>query len=302
MPGAAIIDGVRLSHPDRILFPDAKATKRDLALYYKAIAPRMMPYIEGRLVSIVRAPTGVEGERFFQRHVGASLPKAFKRVTVRKEGGATLDYMMLVDASALITAAQFGVLEIHIWGSRADKPDRPDRIVLDLDPDPGLPFSTVKDAAFNAREALLEFGLESFAMLTGGKGVHVVVPIVRRHGWETIEGFASGVASLMVEAQPSRFVATMSKAKRQGKIFIDHFRNVFSASAIAPYSSRARSTGSIACPVEWEELNQAARADASTILDIACLLAKPAPWPGYGSLKQGLNASALGLARSRGRA
>ncbi|SDR63474.1 bifunctional non-homologous end joining protein LigD [Rhizobiales bacterium GAS113] len=287
------IAGIRLTHPDKILFPEAQLTKRDLAAYYAAIGKRMMPHVAGRLISLVRAPDGAGGETFFQRHVGATLPKVFRRVTFKEEEGERRDYMMLADASGLVAAAQFSALEIHIWGSRIDQLEKPDRIVFDLDPDAGLGFAAVREAAFDLRQVLEALGLTSYPMITGGKGVHVVLPIRRKHDWESIGGFASAVAERLAKAEPGRFVASMSKAKRKGKIFIDHFRNRMFATAIAPYSSRAGSAATIACPFSWEELRETQRADAFTIRDASELLKKPDPWHGYFELQQYVDAQVL---------
>jgi bifunctional non-homologous end joining protein LigD len=282
------IAGVRLSHPDKVLYPEIGATKRELAEYYDAIAERMMPHVEGRMISLVRAPDGVGGEVFFQRHVGSTLPKVFRRVPYTDERGDEREYMMFADASALVAAAQFGVLEIHIWGSRAKQPDKSDRMVFDLDPDEGLSFAKVRAAAFDLREVLKALGLSSFAMVTGGKGVHVVVPVDGGPDWPTLSGFAAAVAQRMVEADRQRFVATMSKAKRKGKIFIDYFRNAPFATAIAPYSSRAKSRATIACPISWEDLPGLDSAAAFTIRDSHVLLTRPEPWPDYFAIRQRL--------------
>jgi bifunctional non-homologous end joining protein LigD len=291
--GASTVGGIRLTHPDKVLFADPPATKRDLATYCEAIGERMMPHIAGRLISLVRAPDGAAGETFFQRHVGATLPKVFRRVTFKAEDGKPRDYMMLADASGLVAAAQFSALEIHIWGSHADRPEKPDRIVFDLDPDAGLPFTAVRDAAIEMRTILAALGLMTYPMITGGKGVHVIAPIRRRQSWDKIGGLASAVAARMAEAEPERFVATMSKAKREGRIFIDHFRNRMHATAIAPYSSRAKDRATIACPLSWTELEATSRADVFTIRDVRTLLQKPDPWAGYFDVEQDVTAKAL---------
>jgi bifunctional non-homologous end joining protein LigD len=284
------IAGVRLTHPDNVLFAEAQLTKRDLAAYYEAISERMMPHVAGRLISLVRAPDGTSGETFFQRHVGATLPKVFCRMTSKDEDGERRDYMMLADVNGLVAAAQFGALEIHIWGSRVDQLDKPDRIVFDLDPDAGLCFAPVRQAAFDLRQVLEALGLTSYPMITGGKGIDVVLPIRRKHEWESIGGFAAAVAERLAKAEPERFVATMSKAKRKGKISIDHFRNRMFATAIAPYSARARGAATIARSLSWEELRATQLADGFTIRDAGRLLEKPDPWEGYFELQQEVGA------------
>ncbi|MGE0717750.1 MAG: non-homologous end-joining DNA ligase [Alphaproteobacteria bacterium] len=287
------VAGVRLTHPDRVLFPDQGVTKRDLALYLEAAAPRMLPHVARRLISLVRCPQGRAKQCFFQRHGGAGLPAAFGRMPVREKDGGEDEYVYLSDAPGLVAAAQMGVLELHVWGSRIDRLEQPDRIVVDLDPDPSVGFPAVRDAARRLREMLEGVGLACFPLLTGGKGIHVVVPIVRRRGWDEVKVFARGLAERLVAEAPDRYVATMSKAKRQGRIFIDWLRNERGASAIAPYSPRARAGAPVAWPVRWDDLDGIDRADAVRLPDAAARLTEPDPWAGYFDLRQGLTAAAM---------
>lgn len=235
-----MVGGVRLSSPDKVLYPQQGVTKRELAEYLRSVAGRMLPHLAGRLLSLVRCPQGRQKKCFFQRHGGAGLPDRFHRLAVPEKGGGTEEYLYIEDEAALIAAAQMGVLEFHIWGSRVDDVDRPDRLVFDLDPDPSVDFDTVKQGALRMRDALDALGLRSFPLVTGGKGIHVVVPLTRRHGWPTVKAFAKALAERFAEDDPDRYVATMSKAKRAGRVFIDYFRNDRTATAIAPYSPRAR--------------------------------------------------------------
>jgi bifunctional non-homologous end joining protein LigD len=248
------VGGVRLTHPEKVLFGPQGITKRDLAKYLEAAAPHMLPHVAGRLASLVRCPQGRARKCFFQRHGSAGFPEQFRLLAVREKDRGKNDYLYLEDTAGLIAAAQVGVLELHIWGSRVDDIERPDRLVFDLDPDPAVDFEKVKEAALHMRDVLGALGLESFALLTGGKGIHVVVPLVRRHGWPTIKAFAKSVADRVVEDGPDHYVATMSKAKRKGRIFIDHFRNERGATAIAPFSPRAREGAPLAWPVAWRAL------------------------------------------------
>src|SRR5690606_29913437 len=181
-------------------------TKRALADYLAAVADRMLPHLERRLVSLVRCPQGEGGSCFFQRHAGTGLPRGFARQTVAEKDGGSEEYIYITGRRGLVEAAQIGVLEIHIWGSRIDRVEVPDRIVFDLDPDEGLPFSRVREAAAGMRGVLDALGLSSFALVTGGKGVHVVVPVRRRHEWPMVKGFCRAVAERVVEADPERFV------------------------------------------------------------------------------------------------
>ena len=290
----ATIAGVRLTHPDKVLYPEQGITKRDLATYLDAAAERMLPYCANRLISLVRCPEGSGKSCFFQRHAGSGLPDALKRMDVpKKDGRGSEEYLYVSGKAGLVAAAQMGVLELHIWGSRIDDVERPDRIVFDLDPDPSVGFAAVKSAAEGMRAALDALGLASFPLLTGGKGVHVVVPIQRRHEWPAIKGFARALAERFAENEPERYVATASKAKRKGRIYIDYLRNDRSATAIAPYSPRARARAPVAWPVTWEALKKAEAANVVSIEDARRRLDEPDPWAGYAALRQGLTKAAL---------
>jgi bifunctional non-homologous end joining protein LigD len=295
---ADTIAGVRLSNPDRVLYPAQGLTKRDLAHYLDVIGERMMPYVRDRLVSLVRCPQGRAKKCFFQRHGGAGLPDDFKALPVTHKRGDVADYLYLDDKKALVAAMQMGVLELHIWGSKIDAIDKPDRLVFDLDPDPAVGFERVRDAAAAMRDALDALGLESFALLTGGKGVHVVVPLTRRHDWPTVKAFARALAERFVTAEPESYVATMSKARRKNRIFIDHFRNERGSTAIAPYSPRARQGAPVAWPVTWPELAKAASAAVVEVPEALRRAGGPDPWTGYGEVRQSITAGArraLGL-------
>jgi len=290
---AATVAGVRITHPDRVLFPQQGVTKRDLAQYLAAAAPRMLPHLTKRLVSLVRCPAGRQKQCFFQRHAGKGFPDVFQGLPVRQKDGRTEDYLYLTDREAIVTAAQVGVLELHIWGSRIDAIDKPDRIVFDLDPDPAVDFDEVKRAAGEMRQALEALDLESFCLLTGGKGVHVVVPVERRHTWPVVSAFSRALAERFEEQAPRRFVASMSKAKRKGRIFIDHFRNQRGSSAIAPYSPRAREGAPVAWPVAWKDLDGIETPQLVTLGNAAGFLKKKDPWADYGKVRQSLKKAAL---------
>ncbi|MPY73900.1 MAG: hypothetical protein GEU87_06545 [Alphaproteobacteria bacterium] len=292
-PAEESVAGVRLTHPEKVLFPEQGITKGDLAAYLDAAAGRMLPHCAERLISLVRCPEGRSRKCFFQRHGGAGLPAQLRMLDIPSKDGGTETYLYLTGASGLVAAAQMGVLELHIWGSRIDDVERPDRIVFDLDPDPSVGFAAVKRAAQGIRDALDALGLQSFPLLTGGKGVHVVGPILRRHKWPTVKGFAKALAERFAKNEPGRYIATMSKAKRKGRIFIDYLRNDRSATAIAPYSPRARQGAPVAWPVSWKQLDSAAAANEVTIENARKRLGDPDPWKDYGDVRQGLNAAAL---------
>jgi bifunctional non-homologous end joining protein LigD len=290
---ATEIAGVRLTHPDKLLYPAQHVSKRDVARYLAAAAERMLPHLANRPLSLVRCPDGAAGKCFFQRHAGAGLTEALHRVPIRDSRGETQDYLAIADVRGLLTAAQLGVLEFHIWGAHADNVERPDRLVFDLDPDPAIDFAAVIDAAQQVRSALDALGLASFALLSGGKGIHVVVPLVRGRNWPDVKRFSKGLAERFAAAAPERYVATMRKARRTGRIFIDHFRNDRSASAIAPYSPRARDGAAVAWPVGWDELPDIASAAEVSIATAMDRLAAPDPWPDYAATRQRLTNAAL---------
>ncbi len=285
------IAGVRLTHPDKELYPEEHIAKRELALYYQAVAPRMLPHLSRRLLSIVRCPDGRSEPCFFQRHPIPGSPASIHRFK-RREKKATPDYVYIEDVQGLIALAQMGVLEIHIWGSRVHDIDRPDRVVFDLDPAEDVPFAQVKAAALHLREILDAVRLASFPLLTGGKGIHVVVPLKPRHGWDVIKAFAGGLAQRLAAEQPDRYVATMSKAKRAGRIFLDYFRNDKSASAIAPYSPRARPGAPLAWPLSWKALPRIESANEITLANFRRFSAAD-PWPDCAKTDQALESSAL---------
>jgi bifunctional non-homologous end joining protein LigD len=288
------IEGVRLTHPDKMLFAEAGITKEGLAEYLVAVSERMLPHVSGRPLSLVRCPDGASKERFFQKHTMKGMPSALKSVPVEEGDGDTAEYLMIDSAAGLVGVAQIGGLEIHLWGSRWKTLERPDRMVFDLDPDPEVKFADVREAARDVRKLLEAANLESFAMVTGGKGIHVVVPLNATQSWDEIKSFAKGVATKLAANEPDRFVATMSKAKRKGRIFIDWLRNERGSTAIAPYSPRAKPIASVATPVSWTELSRIEAANAFTIPSVLRRLkqAKSDPWKGYFSVRQSIGRKA----------
>lgn len=289
------IEGVRLTHPDRVMYPGQGATKRQVADYYADNAERILEHLKGRPLSLVRCPAGREEECFFQKHHGASVPEELHIVEIKEKDGKTASYLRIDDKKGLVAAAQIGALELHVWGARADRIERPERVVFDLDPAEGVSFSTVRDAAIELREVLEAAGLESFALLTGGKGVHVIAPVERRREWPDVKIFARGLAQKLADASPDRYIAKASKSARSGKIFIDWLRNQRGATAIAPFSLRARPGAPVATPVSWPELAKVSSADAYTIETIGARLAqlKSDPWAGYGDVRQSITKAML---------
>jgi bifunctional non-homologous end joining protein LigD len=278
--------GVRVTHPDRVLFEAQGVTKRDLIDYYLSVSDLILPHVANRPLSLVRCPQGSSGECFFQKHASAGFPGEFGHIRI-KEKSATREYMTIEDERGLVAAVQVGTLELHVWGSHTDTLEKPDRMVFDFDPDEGLAFARVRDAAKDMRERLKQLGLESFPMATGGKGIHVVVPLVPKHSWDEHRNFAEALARVMEDEEPDRFVANMSKAKRKGRIFVDYLRNGRGATAISPYSTRARPGAHVATPVSWQQLSRLKDAHPASIRDARKLL-KADPWPDYERVKQAL--------------
>jgi bifunctional non-homologous end joining protein LigD len=271
-PAPAPESDVTISSRDRVIFPEAKATKGDLADYYAAIAPVMLPHTARRPISLVRCPQGRGKKCFFQKHDTGSFGDHVLHVPIREKDGGHEDYIYVEDADGLLACVQMGTIEFHGWDSHVDDVEAPDRMVFDLDPDEGLGFADVKNAALDIRRQLADIGLVSFAMLSGGKGVHIVVPVAPGHSWDAHKDFSKRFAEALSLAEPERYVATMSKAKRKGKIFIDYLRNQRGSTAIMPYSARARENAPIAAPIGWEELADIKGAGAWTIKDAADLL------------------------------
>jgi bifunctional non-homologous end joining protein LigD len=263
---------VTVTNRDRLIFPEAKITKGELADYYAQAGGIMLPWVVERPISLVRCPQGRAKKCFFQKHDSGSFGDHVAHVPIREKDGGNEDYLYVRDIDGLIACVQMGTIEFHGWGSRVADVERPDRMIFDLDPDEGLDFADVRRAAADIHQMLEDVGLVSFAMLSGGKGVHVIVPLKPDAQWPQVKDFASRFSTALAQAEPDRFVATMSKAKRKGKIFIDWLRNQRGSTAILPYSARAREQAPVAVPVSWEELRDMDRANLFTIRDVDVLL------------------------------
>jgi DNA ligase D len=248
---------VWVTNPDRVMFGEGGPTKLELAVYYARVGDWMLPELIGRPVSLVRCPTGKSADCFFQRHAMAGMPDVIKRIPLREEGSRKrADYLYVEDARGLLALAQFGAVEFHPWGCRVDQPERPDRIVFDLDPDEGLPWREIVSAAHHVAGVLRELGLVPFLKTTGGKGLHVVVPITRRHTWPEVRRFCEAFARQQAQQAPKRFTANMAKRERRGRIYLDYLRNARSATAVGAYSLRARPGVPASTPLDWTELAQ----------------------------------------------
>ncbi len=265
---------IKVSSRDRVIFDKSDVTKGDLADYYVAVSGIMLPVAGNRPISLVRCPQGRSRACFFQKHDAGSFGDAVHKVPIREKDGSTEDYLYVDDADGLVACVQMGTIEFHGWGSSNATLEKPDRLVFDLDPDEGLDFGDTKKAAEHLKNQLAELGLVSFPMLSGGKGVHVVVPLTPDAEWPAVKDFADRFARAMAAADPERFVATMAKAKRKGRIFIDWLRNQRGATAVMPYSARARAGAPVAAPVSWTELRDIATAARWGVKDGAELIAR----------------------------
>ncbi len=272
------VAGIEISSPDREVFPDSGCTKLDVARHYERAGERMVEIAGHRPLSLVRAPKGIGGETFFQKHATKGFPDAIGEIELEESGGRTATYMYATRPESFVAAAQMGTIEFHVWGSRIDRPERPDRMIFDLDPDTGLGWEEVRSAACDLRDRLADLGLASGALVTGGKGVHVWVPLRRDHDWDLVKTFSKTLAHVMAEAEPDRFTATMSKAKRKGRIFLDWLRNERGATAIAPYSLRAREGAPVAVPVTWDEFGTLGSANGFSMGAMKERLEEPCPY------------------------
>jgi len=284
------IAGVKLSHPEKLLYPEAKLAKRDLARYYESIGEWILPHVTDRPLSLVRCPDGWSGECFYQKHESKSVNPAVTRIVV-PEGGGKATYMAANSVSALVALTQWGVLELHPWGSREPRLDRPDRLIFDFDPDDAVSWDELVSAVGVLRTLLGDLGLTGFLKTTGGKGLHVVLPIRATLDWDQAKGFAKAVADLMARTFPDRFLAVMSKSRRKGKIFIDYLRNASGATAIAPYSLRARANAPVATPIGWDELSKDVRFDHFNLRTVPTRLSalKSDPWADFLELRQSIS-------------
>jgi bifunctional non-homologous end joining protein LigD len=287
------IAGVSLSSPDKVLFEGQGLTKADLAAHYVRVAERMVPLVRNRLASLVRCPDGPAKECFFQRHAGRGFPQAVKRMEITEKDGGRAEYLYVSDLSGIVAGVQMNTLEFHIWGSRIDALEKPDRLVFDFDPDEGLGFAEVRQAAVDLRDRLGSLGLQSLPLVTGGKGVHVVAPLARRAEWPEVKAFARALARCMEAEEPARFVSQASKEKRKGRIFIDWLRNERGASAIAPYSTRARQGAPVATPVSWDELKGLKAANSFHLGDMEARMNAPDPWADAAGWRQSLTRKML---------
>ncbi|MBB3777485.1 bifunctional non-homologous end joining protein LigD [Xanthomonas campestris] len=282
-------DGITITHPERVVFPAAGISKGEVADYYRAVAPLVLAEIARRPLSLLRCPDGAGGDCFFQKHEGRHLGTHIKAIPLQQKSG-TEDYIYVEDAAGLLELVQMNTLELHPWGAQVDDPEHPDRLVFDLDPGEAVSWADVVAAARDIRAKLRSAGLESAVRLSGGKGLHVVVPIVPEADWERARDFCEAFAQALATHAPDRYVATMSKAKRHGVIFVDWLRNGRGNTSVCSWSLRAREKATVAVPLRWEELGKISGPDAFP-MDKALERARRQradPWASVLALRQSL--------------
>ena len=278
MPGSGglVLEGITITHPERVISETGQVTKGELAEYHAAVAPYMLPRIMRHPLSLLRCPSGIGNQCFYQRNPGKGLGPDVKPFKF-KHKGKNYEYLYIEEVKGLLEIIQMGAIEIHPWGASIDNIDHPDRLIFDLDPAPDLPFERVKLAAQDLRRRLKRKGLECMLKCTGGKGLHVTVPLAEKDDWDSVKLFAADLAHEMVSATPAAYVATMTKAKRKGKVFIDFFRNDYTATAIADYAVRARPGAPVALPLHWKELDDLESGSRFTMKDALARLKRKKP-------------------------
>ena len=272
LPEAAPADAIKISNPERIIYPDADITKGELADYYRKVAPIMLPWTANRPISLVRCPQGRARKCFFQKHDAGTFGPHVHHIPIEEKRGEIEDYIYVKDEAGLMTCVQMGTVEFHGWGSSVGDVEKPDRLVFDIDPDVGLGFDEVKRTAKDLKRYLADMGLQTFPLLSGGKGVHVVVPLTPDAEWPEVKDFAQRFAIALATAEPDRFTANMAKARRKGRIFLDYLRNQRGATAIMPYSARSREGAPVSAPISWDELDEMESGARFTVRDADLLL------------------------------
>jgi bifunctional non-homologous end joining protein LigD len=265
-------DSVKITNPERVLWPEANVTKQELVDYYRAVGPLMTMWSARRPLSLVRCPQGRSKKCFFQKHNTATFGAQVRQVEIEEKKGEVVDYVFIEDVAGLIACVQMGTIEFHGWGSPVQDIEKPDRLIFDIDPDEGLPFEEVKKAARDLHRYLADMGLQSFPLTTGGKGLHVVVPLTPEAEWPEVKDFAQRFCVALATAEPERFTANLAKAKRKGRMFLDYLRNQRGATAIMPYSARARDGATVSAPVTWDELDELQSGHPFSVRDAETLL------------------------------
>jgi len=278
--------GVRLTSPDRVVYPGQGITKAQLVAYYEDVAEAMMPHIENRPLSLVRCPQGPAKHCFFQKHDTGGFPPQLLSSPIAEKDGEKKDYFYIKELAGLVAGTQMNVLEWHVWGSRFPNIEKPDRLVFDIDPDEGLDFSAVTSAAIDIRDRLDDLGLKSYPLVSGGKGIHVIVPLKASKEWPDIKAFCRALATRLAEDEPDRFTANLSKASRKGRLFVDYLRNERGSTAICPWSIRSREGAPVAVPLAWDEVPKLKKANGFALAAAVGRAKDKGAWADYFELKQ----------------
>lgn len=284
---SAVIRGIKITNPEKILYPEQGATKRTLAEFYENISEHILPFIIKRPLTLVRCPRGRAKKCFYQKHINETMPDAVRGRKIKEKNG-TAEYPFIDDIKGLLSLIQIGVLEIHPWGSSEHDLEKPDMLTFDLDPGPGIEWKDIIEGANILKDYLDALGLQSFVKTSGGKGIHIVIPIQRRSEWTQAKEFTKAIAKDLERRYPDRFIANMSKGKRKGKIFIDYLRNGRGATSVAAYSTRAREGAPVSVPIGWDELTAGVRPDSYNIENLAVRLSslKEDPWKDFFKVRQ----------------
>lgn len=293
-------EGVRLTNPDRVLYPGQGITKRGLAEYYSAVADRILPAIYDRPLTLVRCPRGQDEACFIQRRAGDSIPDTVLRVELPRsetddegDDAGPAVHLAVDSLAGLLGLVQIGVLELHTWGATRDRLERPDRMTIDLDPDEELPFAAVAEAALRVGGIVREAGLTPFVMTTGGKGLHVVVPLRRTLDWDLLKATARGLAERLESESPERYLARASKTARRGRIYVDYLRNGYGATSVSAYSTRAKPGAPVATPISWGELDAGVDPAAFDTTTVPLRIARERdPWASFRASAGTLSAKA----------
>jgi bifunctional non-homologous end joining protein LigD len=293
--GSAEFAGTKLTNAGKVLYPEEGITKLDLARYYAAVAEPALKHLAHRPLSLLRCPEGLKAPCFFQKHVGSGVPDALRRVEVAEREGGSATYLMIEDLAGLLATVQMGVLELHPWGSTADDIEHPDRLIFDLDPDEELPWQRIVDAAIELRQRLEKIGLESWVKTTGGKGLHIVVPVKPRLDWDAAKAFTKAVVDGLVRDHPDRYTGTISKKARGSKIFIDYLRNGRGNTAVGGFSTRARAGAPVSMPLSWAEVEAGVRSNAFAVLNAPDRVKglERDPWEDFFKSRQAITAKVL---------
>lgn len=279
-----IVENILITHPDKVIFKRPKVTKLDVAMYYQKVAPRMLPFLEHRIISTIRLPEGANGERFFKKHLENGHP-GIGKIKISNDNHKKEDYYYIKSVEGLISEVQRNSFEFHTWGSRVSQINHPDILVFDLDPDEKMSLKKVREGVMDLKGILDDLSLTSFLKTSGGKGYHVVVPIRSFKNWKEFREFAQNIAKLMEEKWKDKYTSNIRKERRKGKIFIDWIRNTKGATSVAPYSVRIRKKATVSMPIFWKELNSI-KPDGITIKNAVNRLRKKDPWNDFFDVDQ----------------